>query len=54
MGFKFFGKGRLKVKERPLHFTGYNYEGFCQIKNIVVNTFKFEQQEIDQEEDKEI
>ncbi len=54
MGFKFFGKGRLKVKERPLHFTGYNYEEYCQIKNIVVKWLKYEQQEIDKVEDKKI
>ena len=54
MGFKFFGKGRLKVKERPLHFTGYNYEEYCQIKDIVVRWLKYEQQEIDEEEDKKI
>jgi len=54
MGFKFFGKGRLKVKERPLHFIGYNYEEYCKIKDIAVKIFKFELQEIDQEEDKEI
>ncbi len=54
MGFKFFGKGRLKVKERPLHFTGYNYEEYCQIKDIVVKWLKYEQQEIDEVEDKKI
>ena len=54
MGFKFFGKGRLKVKEKPLHFTDYNYEEYCQIKDIVVKLLKFERQEIDKEEDKKI
>jgi len=54
MGFKFFGKGRLKVKERPLNFTGYNYEEYCQVKDIMVKNLKFELQEIDKKEDKNI
>ena len=54
MGFKFFGKGRMKVKERPLNFTGYNYEEYCQVKDIGVTYLKFEQQDIDKEEDKKI
>ncbi len=54
MGFKFFGKGRLKVKEHPLDFTGYNYEEYCQVKDIVVKLLKFEQQEVAEEEDKKI
>jgi len=54
MGFKFFGKGKLKVKERPLNFTGYNYEEYCQLKDIVIKLLKFEPQEIDKEEDKKI
>ncbi len=54
MGFKFFGKGRMKVKERPLNFTGYNYEEYCQVKDIGVTYLKFEQQDIDKEEDKNI
>ena len=51
MGFKFIGKGRLIVKKRPLHFTGYNYEEYCQVKNILVKLLKFEWQEIDNNED---
>ena len=54
MGFKFFGKGRLKVKKNPLHFTGYNYEEYCQVKDIVVNLLKFDRQEIDKNEDMKI
>ncbi|MHA1473868.1 MAG: hypothetical protein ACTSRX_02365 [Promethearchaeota archaeon] len=54
LGFKFFGKGRLNVKERPLNFFGYNYEEYCQVKDIVVKRLKFEPQEIDKEEDKNI
>jgi len=54
LGFKFFGKGRLKVKEKPLHFFGYNYEEYCQVKDIVVKHLKFEKQEIEKEEDKNI
>ncbi len=54
MGFKFFVKGRLIVKERPLHFTGYNYEEYCQVRDIGVKLLKFDRQEIDKNEDMKI
>ncbi|QEE15532.1 hypothetical protein DSAG12_01358 [Promethearchaeum syntrophicum] len=54
MGFKFIGKGRLIVKENPLHFTGYNYEEYCQVRDIAVKLLKFDKQEIDKNEDMKI
>ena len=54
MGFKFIGNGRLKVKERPLRFTSYNYEEYCQVKDIVIKLLNFGRQDIDKEEDKNI
>ncbi|MHA1510544.1 MAG: hypothetical protein ACTSRX_02370 [Promethearchaeota archaeon] len=54
LGFNFFGRGRLKVKEKPIPFTGYNYEEYCQVKDILVKWFKFEPQEIEKELDNEI
>jgi len=54
MGFDFIGKGRLKVKEKLLPFTGYNYEEYSQVKDIAVKWFKFEPQEIEKEKEKAI
>ena len=54
MGFEFIGKGRLIVKKRPLHFTGYNYDEFCQVRDIGVKLLKFDRQEIDKNEDMKI